>query len=227
MGGKPPKKIPKHLAVIMEGSSRWAQARGLPRRAGYLAGIENIHRLVRDCLKYGIEILTLYAPPVEDWEHPDLEQAFDGELQELHRIGAQLCSLSTLDKLPQPWQRRFRKAIELTAGNEGIVLNLAFNYSGRAEIVDAAKRIVEEGIPPLQLDEELFSRYLYSPELSDPDLIIHPGGAIRLFDCFIWQGAYAELYATHVCWPDFHGEEFRKALLDYSQRERRFGLLKK
>ena len=218
--------IPKHLAIIMDGNGRWAEAQGLPRVAGYSAGLRNIHRLAKDCLECKIEILTLYAPPTEEWWHPELEQALDEELQELHRMDAKLSFLGRLETLPGTWRRKIRKAMELTAGNGGIRLNLAFNYSGRAEIVDAVRRMAEEGIDPSQLDEDLFGQYLYMPDLPEPDLIIHTGGEIRLFDIFIWQGAYAEHYATSVCWPDFDSEELHKALLDYSKRERRFGLLK-
>jgi len=225
MDVEPLRKIPKHLAIIMDGSGRWAEGQGSPRLAGYLAGMENIHRTVEACLGYEIEILALYAPPAEEWWHPKVEQAFDRELQELNRMSAKLRFLGRLDTLPEGWRQKIHKATELTAGNKDITLNLAFNSSGRAEIVDAAKRIVEEGIEPFQLDEDLFGQYLYTFGLPDPDLIIRTGGGMRLFNLFVWQGAYAEYYATPVCWPDFNSEELCKALLDYSQRERRFGLL--
>jgi len=218
----------------MDGNGRWAQARGLPRLAGHQAGTENIRRILEGCVEYGIKILTLYAFSTENWGRPDeevqgimriLEQAIDRELPELHKNGVQLRHIGRLDGISENLRRKVREAIELTKNNDRIILNVAFNYGGRAEILDAVRRIVESGIEPDRLDEELFSQYLYTAGLPDPDLIIRTAGELRMSNFLIWQGAYAEYYATPTYWPDFDKEELYKALVEYSKRERRFGLI--
>lgn len=227
--------VPRHVAIIMDGNGRWAKERGLPRIAGHRAGTENIRRVLRACIKYGIEILTIYAFSTENWKRPKeevgglmriLEEAIERELPELHKNGVKLMHIGRLEGLSEGIKRKIREAIELTKNNERIVLNIAFNYGGRAEIVDAVRRIIEEGVESEGIDEALFSRYLYTADLPDPDLIIRTGGELRLSNFLIWQGAYAEYYSTPTYWPDFDEEELYKALLDYSKRERRFGLIK-
>jgi undecaprenyl diphosphate synthase len=227
-------RIPNHLAIIMDGNGRWARSRGLPRLAGHRAGTENIRRVLEACVEHGIKILTLYAFSTENWGRPSaevrglmriLEQTIDRELPELHRNGVQLRHIGRLDGIAEGLRQKVREAIELTKDNDRIIVNVAFNYGGRTEIVDAVRRIVEAGVAPEQLDETLFSQYLYTAGLTDPDLIIRTAGELRVSNFLIWQGAYAEYYATPTYWPDFDEEELYSALLEYDRRERRFGLL--
>jgi len=228
-------KVPYHLAIIMDGNGRWARSRGLPRLAGHRAGTENIRRILEGCVEYGIKILTLYAFSTENWGRPTaevrglmriLEQTIDRELPELHQNGVQLRHIGRLEGVTERLQQRIGEAIELTKHNDRIILNVAFNYGGRTEIVDAVRRIVEARVEPEQLDDTLFSQYLYTAGLPDPDLIIRTGGELRISNFLIWQSAYAEYYATPTYWPDFNEEELHSALLEYSRRERRFGLIK-
>ena len=228
-------KVPCHLAIIMDGNGRWARSRGLPRLAGHRAGTENIRRILEGCVEHGIKILTLYAFSTENWGRPSaevrgimriLEQTIDRELQELHQNSVQLRHIGRLGGISKELRRRVREAIELTRHNDRIILNVAFNYGGRTEIVDAVRRIVESGVAPDRLDEHLFSQYLYTAGLPDPDLIIRTAGELRISNFLIWQSAYAEYYATPTYWPDFNRDELDRALLEYNSRERRFGLLK-
>jgi len=227
-------KIPYHLAIIMDGNGRWARSRGLPRLAGHRAGTENVRRILEDCVEYGIKILTLYAFSTENWGRPSaevrgimriLEQTLDRELPELHQNDVQLRHIGRSEGVTERLQQRIGEAIELTKHNDRIILNVAFNYGGRTEIVDAVRRIVEARVEPEQLDDDLFSQYLYTAGLPDPDLIIRTAGELRISNFLIWQGAYAEYYATPTYWPDFDEEELYRALLEYDRRERRFGLI--
>jgi undecaprenyl diphosphate synthase len=227
-------KVPYHLAIIMDGNGRWARSRGLPRLAGHQAGTENVRRILNACVEHGIKILTLYAFSTENWGRPRaevrglmriLEQTIDRELQELHQNGVQLRHIGRLEDVTENLKRKIREAIELTKDNDRIIVNVAFNYGGRGEILDAVRRIVEAGVTPEQLDEALFSQYLYPAGLPDPDLIIRTAGELRVSNFLIWQGAYAEYYATPTYWPDFDEDELYSALLEYDRRERRFGLL--
>ena len=228
-------KVPCHLAIIMDGNGRWARSRGLPRLAGHRAGTENIRWILEGCVEHGIKILTLYAFSTENWGRPSaevrgimriLEQTIDRELQELHQNSVQLRHIGRLGGISKELRRRVREAIELTRHNDRIILNVAFNYGGRTEIVDAVRRLVESEVDPDRLDEHLFSQYLYTAGLPDPDLIIRTAGELRISNFLIWQSAYAEYYATPTYWPDFNRDELDRALLEYNSRERRFGLLK-
>lgn len=232
---KQPTKVPHHLAIIMDGNGRWARSRGLPRLAGHRAGTENIRRILESCVEHGIKILTLYAFSTENWGRPNaevrgimriLEQTIDRELPELHQNGVQLRHIGRLEGIAEGLRQKVHEAIELTRYNDRIILNVAFNYGGRAEIVDAVRRIVESEVDPDRLDEHLFGQYLYTAGLPDPDLIIRTAGELRISNFLIWQSAYSEYYATPTYWPDFNEEELHRALLEYSRRERRFGLLK-
>jgi len=218
----------------MDGNGRWARSRGLPRLAGHRAGTENVRRVLEGCVEYGIKVLTLYAFSTENWGRPDaevrgimriLEKTIDRELPELHKNGVQLRHIGRLEGIPEKLGQKVCEAIELTKHNERIVLNVAFNYGGRTEILDAVRRIVESGVAPDRLDEDVFGQYLYTAGLPDPDLIIRTAGELRISNFLIWQSAYAEYYATPTYWPDFDKEELYRALLEYSGRERRFGLL--
>jgi undecaprenyl diphosphate synthase len=234
MGEKPKlTKLPQHVAIIMDGNGRWARERGLPRLAGHRAGMENIRRVLEGCVEYGVKILTLWAFSTENWGRPEeevrglmrlLQEAIKRELQELHEQGVQLQHTGRLDRLSPSLQKQVREAIELTRDNDRIILNVAFDYGGRAEVLEAARRIIQDGLAPEQLNEALFSQYLYTAGLPDPDLIIRTSGEFRVSNFMIWQGAYAEYYITSTYWPAFDKEKLYQALLDYSQRERRFGL---
>ena len=225
-------RIPTHVAMIMDGNGRWSRARGLPRLAGHRAGVENLRHVLTACVELGIKILTIYAFSTENWRRPIeevrgllniLETVIDRELADLHKNGVQLRHLGSLDGLSPELRDKVQQAIELTRHNERLILNVAFNYGGRQELVQAFRRMVEDGVSPAQIDEALIDSYLYTAGLPNPDLIIRTSGEMRVSNFLLWQGAYAEYYVTPTYWPDFDKEELRKALDAYAQRERRFG----
>ena len=224
--------VPRHVAIIMDGNGRWASKRGLPRLAGHRAGTENIRRIIEGCVELGVQILTLYAFSTENWRRPDdevsglmeiLGQVIDRETEDLHANGVRLRHIGRLDGLPPHLQDRVRYAAELTRHNTRLTVNVAFNYGGRAEIVEAARRLIREGVDPDQLDEELFGSYLYTGGLPDPDVIIRTAGEMRLSNFLLWQAAYAEYWCAPIYWPDFTKEDLMQALGEFSRRERRFG----
>jgi len=232
----PPDRMPRHVGIIMDGNGRWAKQRGLPRVAGHRAGTENLRRILRAAVEFGIPVLTIYAFSTENWERPleeirglmrILGEVIDRELAELHENGVQLRHIGNLDGLSAKLRRKIEDAIELTRSNDRLILNVAFGYGGRAEIVRAVQEIVRAGHTPDAIDEALISSHLYTVGLPDPDLIIRTSGEMRLSNFLIWQAAYAEYYVTPTYWPDFDKEELRKALFEFSQRDRRFGLVKK
>lgn len=229
---KLPDKVPTHVAIIMDGNGRWARARSLPRLAGHRAGVDNLRRVLEACVEFGIQYLTIYAFSTENWNRPVdevrglmniLEEVIDRELQKLNEKGVQLRHIGRLERLPPELQEKVRHAIELTRNNQKLVLNIAWNYGGRAEIVDAIQQIVADGISPDEVKEDLVSRYLYTAGCPDPDLIIRTAGELRASNFLIWQGAYSEWYIASTYWPDFDREELFKALCEYASRERRFG----
>jgi len=231
----PLSRVPQHVGIIMDGNGRWAQRRGLPRLAGHRAGVENIRRVLRACVELGIKMLTIYAFSTENWKRPEEEvqgllNIFAGvigrELDDLHREGVQLRHIGRLEGISEGLKAQVLRAIELTRHNDRLILNIAFNYGGRAEIVDAVKAIIRAGYTADDITEELISRHLYTAGCPDPDLIIRTSGELRTSNFLIWQAAYAEYYVTPVLWPDFNKEELIKALVDYSTRERRFGDIK-
>jgi undecaprenyl diphosphate synthase len=216
----------------MDGNGRWARQRGLPRLAGHRAGTENIRRVLTACVEYGIQVLTIYAFSTENWKRPEQEvkglmsifaRVIDRELEELHREGVQLRHVGRLEGISDSLAAKVHHAIDLTKNNDRIILNVAFNYGGRAEIVDAVRRIIHDGIPAEEVTEELIGCYLYTTDCPDPDLIIRTSGEFRTSNFLLWQAAYAEYYVTPTYWPDFDKEELYKALLTYGQRNRRFG----
>ncbi len=224
--------VPYHVGIIMDGNGRWAQARGLPRLAGHRAGTENIRRVLGASVEFGIKILTIYAFSTENWNRPPAEvrglmdilgRVIDRELQDLHKNGVQLRHIGRLDGISDRLRKRVLHAIELTKNNDTLILNVAFNYGGRAEILDAVRSLLREGVSPDRLTERLFVEHLYTASVPDPDLIIRTGGEMRLSNFMIWQAAYAEIYSTPTYWPDFDQAELRKALVEYANRERRFG----
>lgn len=227
-----PETVPTHIAIIMDGNGRWARERGLPRLAGHRAGVENLRRVLEACVEFGIKYLTIYAFSTENWERPldevrglinILEEVIDRELAELHRNGVRLCHIGRLERLSPPLQKKVEHAIELTRDNDKLVLNVAWNYGGRAEIVDAIQRMIADGVSPDEVDEEMVSDYLYTAQCPDPDLIIRTSGELRVSNFLIWQSAYAEWYIPSTYWPDFGRDELLKALCEYAKRERRFG----
>ena len=228
----PSDRVPRHVAIIMDGNGRWARSRGLPRIAGHEAGTENIRRITSRAAEIGIDYVTLWAFSTENWRRPRdevegilriLAQAIETETEELHRKGARLQHIGSLDGLPVELARAVQDAIALTRGNTTITLTLAFNYGGRAELVRAIQRIVAAGLDPEQIDESTVGRYLYTAGMPDPDLIVRTSGEHRTSNFLIWQSAYAEYYFTPVLWPDFGPADLDAAVADYAARERRFG----
>jgi undecaprenyl diphosphate synthase len=218
----------------MDGNGRWAKQRGKSRLDGHSAGTENIRSVVEAFAEHRVKYLTLFAFSTENWGRPRTEvrglfrilgERIQRETEALHKKGVKLCHLGRLDGLPKQLQREVRKAVELTKDNTKITLSVAFDYGSRAEILDAVRRIVEEGIPPQAINEALVSKYLYTADLPDPDLIIRTGGETRISNFLLWQSAYSELYFPPVLWPEFGKEEVERALIAYSMRERRFGEL--
>jgi len=231
---EPITKVPVHVAIILDGNGRWAKERGLPRLEGHRAGTENIRQVLEGSVEFGLKVLTIYAFSTENWGRPREEiegllrilgDVIHKETKRLHEQGVQLRHLGELTGLPESLQKAIRDAIELTKNNDRIILNVAFNYGGRAEIVRAVRQLLCERVDPDKVDERLLSRYLYTAGLPDPDLIIRTAGEMRMSNFLLWQSAYAEYYSTPVYWPDFNKEELRKALVAYSQRQRRFGRL--
>jgi len=228
-------KLPRHVAIIMDGNGRWAKARGLPRLAGHRAGTENLRPILEASVEFGIQVLTIWAFSTENWNRPAeevqgllrlLHRMIQRELKELYEQGVQIRHVGRLDRLPASLQKEVREAIEFTRHNDRLILNIAFDYGGRSEIVQAVRRIVQDGIPAEQIDEALLSSYMYTAGMPDPDLIIRTSGELRTSGFMMWQAAYAEYYITPTYWPDFDREELYKALLAYSQRDRRFGGIK-
>ncbi len=239
--------VPTHIGIIMDGNGRWADRRGLPKTEGHRAGVRNVRRVVQGCVEFGVQVLTLYAFSTENWGRSlsevrglmELAEAYSSEVQELHRQGVRIRHLGSLEDiasqlgrlgmelLGQRIPQRIQEAVELTKDNTCFTLNFAFNYGSRQEIVQAARRMMEEGIAPERLHgqegEKLFERYLWSAGLPDPDLIIRTGGEMRLSNFLLWQAAYSEFWATPVLWPDFDADELYQALVAYSMRERRYG----
>jgi undecaprenyl diphosphate synthase len=216
----------------MDGNGRWAQERGLSRQAGHRAGTENIRPIIRAFAESGVEYLTLFAFSTENWKRPRREvnplmrlvgRVLDRELSALHENNVRLVHIGSLEPLPADLQRRVRDAIELTKDNTGLTVCVAFNYGGRAELVEATRRIVEAGVAPESINEDTFASYLSTGGIPDPDLVIRTAGELRLSNFLIWQAAYAEFYSTPVYWPDFDEEDVARALEAYAQRGRRFG----
>ena len=226
------KNIPQHVAIIMDGNGRWALSRGLPRLAGHRAGTENLRRIITASVEFGIKYLTIFAFSTENWGRPReevdglmhiLEDVIDKELNELNKEGVQLRHIGRLERLAPALQEKVLYAIDLTKNNSRLVLNVAFNYGGRDEIICAIQHIIKDSIRPESITSELVSGYLFTAGLPDPDLIIRTSGELRVSNFLIWQGAYSEWYVTPVYWPDFDKGELRKALDTYAKRDRRYG----
>lgn len=224
--------VPRHIAIIMDGNGRWAKRRGLPRIAGHRAGVENIRRILRECADLGIQYLTIYAFSTENWSRPSAEveglmrifsEFLDRETRSLHAEGVKIRHLGSMRGVSPSLQRKTQAALDLTRDNQRINLCVAFNYGGRADIVDAVRRLVADGIAPDAVTEQMISERLSTSGLPDPDLIIRTSGEWRLSNFLLWQAAYSEYWVTPTFWPDFSPELLRQALQEYGQRERRFG----
>jgi undecaprenyl diphosphate synthase len=227
-----PEVIPTHVAIIMDGNGRWALARGLPRLAGHRAGTENLRRVIEACIEFGIKYLTIYAFSTENWGRPReevqglmriFEDVIDRELQELHDQGVQLRHIGRLDRLEPAFRQKVINALEYTRDNSRLVLNIAFNYGGRDEIIHAIQCIIRDGVKAEDITTDLVTRYLFTAGVPDPDLIIRTSGELRGSNFLIWQAAYSEWYFPSVYWPDFDKEQLRLALQEFSHRERRYG----
>jgi undecaprenyl diphosphate synthase len=219
----------------MDGNGRWAEERGLSRSAGHRAGTENIRGIIETFANRGVQYLTLYAFSTENWARPKREvnalikllgKVLERELRALHENGIRLVHVGSLEPLSAELQKKVCDAIELTRGNKGMTVCLAFNYGARAEIVEAIKRIVRAGVPVAEITEEVVAANLATQGIPDPDLIIRTAGEMRLSNFLLWQAAYAEYYATPTYWPDFDEVEIDRALSAYAKRERRFGAVK-
>ncbi len=234
-----PNRLPSHIAIIMDGNGRWARRRNLPRAAGHKAGVEPVRITVETCTRLGIRALTLYAFSVENWKRPRAEVDtlwrllrvyLRLELPEILRNGIRFTCMGRLDGLPSQVREELENAVDATAHNSGMRLNVAINYSGRAELVDAINAIVEDArkgtLRDQPINEEAISARLYTAGLPDPDLLIRTSGEMRISNFLLWQIAYAELYVTDTLWPDFKRTDLLHAVLDYQKRDRRFGGLK-
>lgn len=232
-------RIPKHVAIIMDGNGRWARERGLPRVAGHKAGVDAVREAVKACIELGIPILTLYAFSQENWKRPKEEVSLlmnlldfflRQEVKNLQKEGVRLQAIGRIEALPAATISRLKEAIQATRNNQKLILNIALNYGARTEILDAVRNILKEAASDAGwmngsrvLTEELFSDYLYTQGLPDPDLLIRTSGEMRLSNFLLWQLSYAEIYITKKYWPDFKKADFLKAIREYEKRERRFG----
>ena len=229
-----------HLAIIMDGNGRWAQARGLERTAGHRAGADNVLEIMHAAGEYGIRYLTLYAFSTENWKRPAaevgalmqlLQDFLFKQLPAMQKENVKLNAIGRLNDLPEPARLALLGAMKATAANTGSVLTLALNYGGRAEIVDAAKKLISAvksgDFDPEKLDEKSFGEFLYDATLPDPDLVIRTSGELRISNFLLWEMAYSELYISDVMWPDFDRKEMAKALDSYNSRNRRFGGVEK
>jgi undecaprenyl diphosphate synthase len=230
------KKLPKHVAIIMDGNGRWAKTRGMNRVRGHEKGAEAVRDIVRTSRKIGIRWLTLYAFSEENWKRSKLEinalmsllnRFLKSELKEMLDNGIRLQSIGRIEKLPKKTRQTLLETIEKTAVNKDMTLTLALSYGGRQEILDAVRKIAEKverrEITPEKISEQLISEALYIKDMPDPDLLIRTSGEYRISNFFLWQLAYTEIHITPTLWPDFHQEEYLAAIRDFQNRERRFG----
>jgi len=224
--------LPNHVAIIMDGNRRWARHRNLAELEGHVAGVEAIRELLRHVVRRGVPMLSLYAFSRENWARSDdevaglfglLEQAIRGETDELTRQGVRVRLLGRMEELPPETRRSIDDALHATAGGTRLQLNIAFNYAGRTELVDAFRQLMVRGVSPAEIDEAAISGALYTAGMPDPDLVIRTGGEQRLSNFLIWQSAYAEFYSSPLLWPDFGPAAFDHALLEFARRTRRFG----
>jgi len=228
----PEEELPRHVAIIMDGNRRWAKARGLTEMEGHAAGVEAIREIIRHAVRRGVAVLSLYAFSRENWARSDaevsglfslLENVIRNETAELNRQGARVRLLGRIEELPPETRASIQQAVNATAGGSRLQLNIAFNYSGRTELVDAARALVARGVRPDEINEDVLAGALYTTGLPDPDIVIRTGGDERLSNFLIWQAAYAEFYFSPILWPDFGPDALDAALVEYASRQRRFG----
>jgi undecaprenyl diphosphate synthase len=225
-------QVPRHIGIIMDGNGRWARRRGHPASFGHRAGVRAIKRVLEACEQLGVHVLSIYAFSTENWTRPRAEvralmrlfhETMQREIDEMHRRGVRIVVSGRRDGLSARMRERIDEAMSRTANNKNGVLNVCLNYGGRAEIVDAVQKLVAEGLPANNVDEEAISSRMYNPELPDPDLIIRTAGEKRVSNFLLWQSAYAEMLVTDTLWPDFGVDDLKAALADYASRVRRFG----
>ncbi|WP_426351404.1 isoprenyl transferase [Alloiococcus sp. CFN-8] len=226
--------IPKHIGIIMDGNGRWAKRRNLPRSYGHKAGVETIRRIIKECNRLGVKYLTLYAFSTENWKRPEdevnalmglLVEYLKKEFKELDKNQVVINYIGDISKLPLRCQEELIKAKENTKSNTGVVMNLALNYGGRAEIIEGINRFLKDhnGEDNLKITEEILENYLYTKGMPDPDIVIRPSGEQRLSNFLLWQCAYTEFWYSDILWPDFTEKDLQQAIIDYQNRERRFG----
>jgi undecaprenyl diphosphate synthase len=228
-------QLPVHIAIIMDGNGRWAAQRHLPRVQGHQAGVSAVRDTVETCARLGVRVLTLYAFSVENWKRPRLEittlmallkRYLRLELKTLVTNNIRFQVIGRMEGLPQSVQRELQRGVDETASNTGLLFNIALNYGGRAEIVDAARRLLEAGADPAALDEQTFASHLYTAGQPDPDLLIRTSGEMRVSNFLLWQIAYAEIWVTDVLWPDFRRQHLLEAIVGFQKRDRRYGGIK-
>ena len=224
--------LPTHVAIVPDGNGRWAEKRGLPRLSGHREGVLNMLRIIQYISDYPIKYITFYGFSTENWNRPEaevkglfklVEHFVDEQLHKIHEKNIRILHIGRLEGLPDSLQNKIQQAVSLTANNTGLTLGIAWNYGGRAEIVDAVTKLMADPNRPQQLDEKSFARYLYTGDMPDVDLLIRTAYEMRLSNFLLWQTAYSEYHFTDVLWPDFGKKDIDAALLDYSKRNRRFG----
>lgn len=229
-----PAKIPRHVAIIMDGNGRWAKQRGLPRLAGHRQGVENLRQIIKACVEFGIQYLTVYAFSTENWGRPQDElrglkqifnDAFSNELEELIKNGVRILHIGQRDEIGSDLLQKIDRAVEISKTNNKLILTVALNYGSRNEIMQAVRKIVASGILPEEVTEQIISDSLFTAGTPDPDLVIRTSGEQRLSNFLLWQSAYSEWVFPEAYWPDYNREELIKSLEEYAKRDRRFGKL--
>ena len=228
----PAERIPRHVAIIMDGNGRWAKKRGMPRLFGHRAGVENLRAVIKACVEFGVKYLTIYAFSTENWGRPQDEvsgleklfhEAFTNEFLELRKQGVRIIHLGQREGIPQDLLKEIDEAVELSKTNERLILSVALNYGSRNEIMHAVQRMIADGLKPDEITEKTISDYLFTAEIPDPDLVIRTSGEQRLSNFLLYQSAYAEWEFPETLWPDFGRDQLLEAIYEYSKRDRRFG----
>jgi undecaprenyl diphosphate synthase len=231
----PAERIPRHIAIIMDGNGRWAKKRGLPRLAGHRQGTENLRRVIKACVEFGIKYLTIYAFSTENWGRPEDEvrglnqifnDAFANEFEELNQQGVRILHIGQREGIGSDMMSKIDNAVEKSKTNDRLILSVALNYGSRNEIMQAVKKIVADKIPEDQVTEELITRNLFTADTPEPDLVIRTSGEQRLSNFLLWQSAYSEWVFPDVLWPDYGREELIKSIQEFAKRDRRFGKIK-
>lgn len=231
----PAERIPRHIAIIMDGNGRWAKKRGMPRLYGHSAGVEALRGIIKACVEFGVKYLTIYAFSTENWGRPEDEvngleklfhQAFTNEFLELRKEGVRIIHLGQREGIPQDLLDEIDEAVEQSKTNDRLILSVGLNYGSRNEIMHAVRRMIADGVKPEDVTEKSISDYLFTAGTPDPDLVIRTSGEQRLSNFLLWQTAYSEWEFPETLWPDFNREELLKAIYEYSKRDRRFGKVK-